>query len=711
MRLTPPWQWLVLSAIFLATASCNREPRPGDSRSAEVPRNVILITVDTLRADTLGFAGHPLVTTPTLDRLALSGRIFDSAHAHCVTTLPSHASMLTGLYPFQHGARHNGGFVLPENVATLATRLHVDGFKTAAFVGAFPLDSRFGLDRGFDVYDDDYTEQTGGGASLFSYAERAGNVVVERAVSWWESQPESRRFLWLHLFDPHAPYAPPEPFRSRFTDNPYLGEVAAVDFFLKPLLDRFLESREEPTLIVFTSDHGESLGEHGEQTHGLFAYEATLAVPLVVWGSGVEIGTDSRQARHIDIAPTILEALGLEALAGSSGRSLLSPAEHHPNVSFFEALSGNLDFGWAPLRGVLKDATKYIELPIPELYDLQADPGETSNLLSRDRDRKGSAGYRSEGSELAQLLPKEATWPPERGEVTATEAARLGSLGYLSGPTLQKHRYSPDDDPKNLVYLDLKVARLAELQTAGELRQAIELSGEILEARPSMGVVYSYLVSFLLQTGEYPEAVRIMRRAQQQQVASRDLERQLGLTLITLGRAQEALQVLTTLAEDPADDEARNLRALALTYLERYDEAASIFEALLAGRGPADGSAEVGIYENLAFLEIRRERYEAARVAAQKALDIDPVRVSSWNNLAVALYNLDRRGEATEAWRHSLSLAPDDYETLLNLGLVEAQSGNREAARVALTRFLEIAPNTAYETKRRQARELLGDLD
>jgi len=202
-----------------------------------------------------------------------------------------------------------------------------------------------------------------------------------------------------------------------------------------------------------------------------------------------------------------------------------------------------------------------------------------------------------------------------------------------------------------------------------------------------------------------------MRRAQQQQVASRDLERQLGLTLITLGRAQEALEVLTALAGDPADSEARNLRALALTYLERYDEAASIFEALLAGSRPADGSTEVGIYENLAFLEIRRERYEAARVAAQKALDIDPARVSSWNNLAVALYNLDQRGEATEAWRHSLSLAPGDYETLLNLGLVEAQSGNREAARVALTRFLEIAPNTAYETKRRQARELLRDLD
>lgn len=694
--LAPPWLLLALPAILLATASCGPEPRSGEKQSAAAPHNVLLITVDTLRADALGFVGHRSVSTPTLDRLAAAGRIFDAAHAHCVTTLPSHASLLTGLYPYQHGVRHNGGYVLPDNASTLATRLREDGFKTAAFVGAFPLDARFGLDRGFDVYDDEYGEQAGG-EGLFSYAERAGDEVVERAMSWWESQSGDRRFLWLHLFDPHAPYDPPEPFKSQFVEDPYLGEVSAVDFFLKPWLDRFLEGREEPTLVVFTSDHGESLGEHGEQTHGLFAYEATLAVPLVLWGPGVETGRDSRQARHIDVAPTILEALGLEALADSFGRSLLAPEEHHPQVSLFEALSGNLDFGWAPLRGVLKDTKKYIELPIPELYDLSADPAESSNLFPAQR---------SAARHLAQALPEEAPWPPERGEVTAAEAAHLSALGYLSGPTNPKKRYLPEDDPKNLVDLDRKVGLLADLQAAGQLQQAIELCREILEARPSMGVVYSYLTNFLLQTGDYLEVVRTIRSAQQHGVASRDLERQLALTLMTLGQAQEALAVLAPLAEDPRNGEARNLRALALTYLGRYAEAAALFDALVT-----EGGATGGVYENLAFLEIRRERYEAARTAARKALETDPGRVSSWNNLAVALYNLGRRAEAIEAWRQSLSLAPDDYDTLLNLGLVEAQSGNRDSARVALRRFLEIAPSAAYEAKRRQARELLRDLD
>ncbi len=700
-------------AIILL-AACRADPPKADP-PAPAALSAILITVDTLRADALGFAGNSRVQTPALDRLAAAGRVFDDAHAHSVTTLPSHASILTGLYPFQHGARHNGGFVLGRDLPTLASTLRDAGFATAAVVGAFPVASRFGLGRGFEIYDDDF----GGGPAageVFSYSERSGSEVVERSLAWWRARAGERRFLWLHLFDPHAPYAPPEPYRSRFAGEPYLGEVSAVDAYLSELLGGFLDGREEPTLIVFTSDHGEALGDHGELTHGLFAYESTLKVPLVVWGPGVEPGVDSRPARHIDLLPTVLEALGVESPIGPDsgalpGRSLFTPADGHPDVSFFEALSANLDYGWAPLRGVLKGGRKYVDLPLPELYDLRQDPAEGDNLFRRQR---------RSGRELADLLPAESLWPPAAGAVSDEERARLRSLGYLGGPTAHKSSYGEADDPKQLVALDAKVQRLAEL-SAREPRRAIELGREILAARPSMGVVYVYLSTLLLRTGDSGQAIEVMRRARRHGVASRDLERQLGLTLITTGRAAEAVEVLEPLigdqtgsdqtgsdqtGGDDAEAEAKSFLALAYTYLGRSEEAESIFRQLLA----AD-PANPRIHENLSFLAITTGRYQDAREHAEGALELDPGLVSSWNNLGVALYNSGLKAQAIDAWRRSLALAPGDADTLLNLGMVEADVGNRDAAREALTRFLDAATGPTYEAKREQALEILKQLD
>ncbi len=691
----------VATATLLAACS---DDRPAAGPPLVVHNNAILITVDTLRADALGFAGNERVETPALDRLAVAGRVFDFAHAHCVTTLPSHASILTGLYPYQHGARHNGGFILSREIPTLATRLRDAGFATAAVVGAYPVASRFGLDQGFEAYDDDFGGTDAAG-EVFRYSERIGREVVERALAWWRQRQGERRFLWFHLFDPHAPYAPPEPFRSRFVDAPYLGEVSAVDSYLAEFLAGFLDGSEESTLIVFTSDHGEALGEHGELTHGLFAYEATLKVPLLLWGAGVEPGRDSRPARHVDLLPTVLEALGQELPADLpgrplAGRSLLAPAAGHPDGSFFEALSANLDYGWAPLRGVLKGGRKYVDLPAPELYDLRRDPGEYDNLLPRRR-RAGRA--------LAEQLPPESAWAPAAREVSAEERARLHSLGYLGGATAKKRSYGPEDDPKHLLALDGKVQRMVELSTS-DLPRAIDLGREILANRPSMGVVYVYLSNLLLETGDPGEAIRVMRRARSEGVASRDLDRQLGLTLITAGRAAEAVEVLEPLAGDldadePGDAEARSFLALALTYLGRYQQAETIFRRLLA-----TDPANPRIHENLSFLAISTGRYEDARDHARQALELAPGLISSWNNLGVALYNLGLKAQAVDAWRRSLELAPGDVDTLLNLGMVEADVGNRDAAREALTRFLEIAPGPAYEAKRHQAREILRQL-
>ena len=293
--------------IAVLTWACGGE-RPSTSR--RVPTDIILITIDTLRADSVGFAGNARVKTPFLDSLAARGVVFRNAHAHNVITLPSHVNILTGLYPFQHGVRENAGFKLDPKHATVATMLRNAGYTTGGFVGAFPLDRRFGLNQGFDQYDDNYGK---GAASLdFIEQERPASAVLDADTRWWRGNENRKRFMWVHLYDPHAPYAPPEPFRREYRDNEYLGEIAYVDSQLQAQLAPILAA-DPNCLVVITADHGEALGDHGERTHGLFAYESTLKIPLVIAGAGIRHRLEDAYVRHIDIVPTILDAVGARA--------------------------------------------------------------------------------------------------------------------------------------------------------------------------------------------------------------------------------------------------------------------------------------------------------------------------------------------------------------------------------------------------------------
>ena len=364
-RITTAAVCAVMALIAWGSIRCNRANPP-----PAVPRNVLLITIDTLRADALGAYGNTRAVTPLIDRLAQGGLRFDNARAHNVVTLPSHANILTGRLPIDHGVRDNSGFRVPANEETLATWLKARGFRTGAFVSAFPLDSRFGLARGFDEYDDRFVDATARPAMLEQ--ERPGTATVAAAARWIASQ-DGKWFCWVHLYEPHFPYAPPPPFDARFASDAYAGEVAAADDALRPLLQPILEAGSStPTLVVLTSDHGESLGDHGEATHGIFAYDATLKVPLIVYYPPLlEPRTIATPAGHVDIAPTILRALGIESFAGLRGRSLIDDPRREPQeVTYFEALSGSLNRGWAPLTGIVANGMKYVDLPVAELYDL-----------------------------------------------------------------------------------------------------------------------------------------------------------------------------------------------------------------------------------------------------------------------------------------------------------------------------------------------------
>lgn len=680
----------ILAATLLSACG---GPETSGSSPTHQGADVVLITIDTLRADSVGFAGNKRVETPALDRLAVAGRVFDDAHAHNVVTLPSHANILTGLYPYQHGVRDNSGFTLPDRVPTLATRLKAAGYSTGAFVAAYPLDARFGLNQGFDVYDDSFPR--GSNPDAFVIAERRGDQVVSAARAWWESQKGNRRFLWVHLYDPHTAYDPPEPFASRYRDNLYLGEVAATDSFLAPLLSPFLEGRESPALVIVTADHGESLGEHGELTHGLFAYEPTLKVPLVVWGPGVAPGRDGRAARHVDIVPTVLSFLGVETPQELPGTSLLAPAVQAN--SYFEALSTSLNRGWAPLRGLLGEGRKFIDLPLPELYDLPKDPKEQKNLFGQER-RAARA--------LRDALPQESVWPPPKGSVSPEEEARLRSLGYSTGSAGAKTAYTAADDPKSLVEVDRKLHQVVDAYSRGHYEEAAGLAREVAAERPDLPEAYEHLSLALRQLGRDGEAIEALQGALGRGLDRESIRRQLGLSLAEAGRSAEAVAVLEPLASSPGTDAATlNALGIALSDAGRHGEAVAVLQRV-TGKYPQDPKG----FENLGIVALRMDQPEQARTQLRHALALNDSLPIAWNTLGVALYRLEGPAPALDAWERSVALDPRQYDALFNIGLVAAQAGRAAQARQALTLFVATAPPARFGPDIQKARQILAQL-
>lgn len=675
----------------------------------------MLITIDTLRADALGFAGNASAETPNLDRLAANGWVFERAHAHSVMTLPSHANLLTGQLPYEHGVRDNSGFVLPEGVPTAAEAFTGAGFRTAAFVAAFPLDARYGLDRGFEVYDDSYPE---GSTRGFAVAERSGAEVVAAASAWWSRYEGDRRFLWVHLYEPHVPYEPPPPFSARFADNPYLGEVAAADDYVGRLLaDIVPVGAGSEALVVVTSDHGEGLGDHGERTHGLFAYETTLAVPLVFWADALDAVRIDAPVRHIDVLPTMLEAAGIDVsvLPGIAGRSLWRAPDAESvgeEATYFEALRPNLQRGWAPLRGVITsrppengeesaELFKYIALPRPELYDLASDPGEVRNLHAARREFAAS---------LAALLPVESEWPPVAGAVTEEERRALESLGYLSssGGTELPRTYGEEDDPKLLVDLDRMIQDFSEAYQGGRLERAEQLARQTIERRPQMGLGYSNLAQVLLDRGRIEGALRVMVEAERRGLASLFLQRQLALTLAEVGRVGDAVRLMERHASS-RDPDTLNVFGLVLAESGQSGRAR---EVLL--RSVEFDERNPRTRQNLALAALHGTDWPLCEQEARAALALDPALPLAWNYLGISLFNQNRAGEAIEAWQRSVELDASDLGVLYNLGSVAARVGRLDLAQPALERFVReaSAPGVRgrYATDLATARALLRSL-
>jgi choline-sulfatase len=621
--------------------------------------SILLITLDTTRADRLGSYGYAGAATPNLDRLARDGVRFERALSPVPLTLPAHASLLTSRQPFSHGVRNNGHFVLPDDVPTLATVLAARGYDTAAFVSSFVLDRQFGLARGFAHYDDGL-DHAASGAPVSLELERRGDRTVAAALRWMSARPAGsppKPFLvWVHLYDAHEPYAPPTPFREQFAASPYDGEIAFQDAQVGRLLDAVGYRTSAAPLVAVAGDHGESLGEHGESTHGLLVYDAALRVPmLIAWPGTLAPSVVSSPVRLVDLAPTLADLASVE-LAGAEGESLRlrlggAPGDETPAV-YAETYFPQFFMQWAPLRAVEAGRWKYIDAPEAELYDLAADPGELTNLASAEPARVTSLKRVLDGM-IGAGAGRVAATP-----LTEDARRRLASLGYLSGGTPERaidHARLPD--PKRMVAVFEELLDGNRALASDRAGDALGIARRVLAKDPGNGFARLLLGRACLATGRNQDAIVAFKAYLELVPGSADAHHWMALAHLRLGdRARALAEEEATLAIDP-----RHTAALALK------------AGLLFSGGRRDEGLDV----------------------LRRAADADPANPTLRIELADLLTDARRFQDAEAEYRRLLAAGSTDARTLLGLGLVLGATGRDEEALAAFNQAVDAEPQHA----------------
>lgn len=573
---------LAIALGILAYFLLIRPGRSGIKLPAAPSDNILLITLDTTRADHLGCYGYPQAKTPHLDGLAREGVRFSRVYCPAPLTLPSHCSIMSGLYPVAHGVRNNG-HNLPQGIRTLAEIMKGQGYSTSAFVSSFSVDSRFGIGRGFDVYDDTFQSQL---PLKSQNAERRAGETFARFSLWLENNWQKKFFAWVHYFDPHLPYDPPSPYGEEFSGHPYDGEIAYMDQYVGALLERLKEKGIlDKTIIIVAGDHGEGLGDKVETGHGLFLYEETLRVPLIFYNPRIFPRSQviESETRLVDVAPTILEMIGLKGEAtGMQGRSLIDWIKGKTRSDLdglVETVYPRENFGWSELVGLVSGPWKFIQAPRPELYDLKNDPGERINVYGSSAEKAG---------ELKKILEREilrlsSSSAGIGGNVPARaeDLEKLKSLGYLNFAPAKPGSSLPD--PKDKISSLRLIQQAQAFEFEEKYLEAERIYRQLLEDMPDSPASYVNLAIAQARQNRFDQAIATLDLGIARIPDSEILLVRLGHTYLVTGRVQEALATMEkVLVLNPQNVDALTVCAGALEATGRKDEARAYYDRALA---------------------------------------------------------------------------------------------------------------------------------
>jgi arylsulfatase A-like enzyme/Flp pilus assembly protein TadD len=643
--------------------------------------NVILITVDTLRADKIGCYGNGNVATPTMDAFAAQGIRYERAISQTPLTLPSHTTIMTGTLPIFHGVRDNGGFVVPAELVTMAEAFKTKGYDTAAFVAAYVLDSKWGLNQGFDTYFDKFDLSRFEKISL-GEVQRPANEVIDEALGWIDKKKDGKFFAWIHLYDPHTPYAPPEPFKSQYAQNPYLGEISYTDTQLARLWD-FLDRNglRDNLFLIFTSDHGESLGEHEETTHGFFVYQAALHVPLIIATPFPELRgrISSETVGLVDVMPTVCEMAGIPIPAEVQGRSLVPsffvPGAAADRLAYSETFYPRYHYGWSDLRSVQDGRFKLILAPVPELYDLDRDPGEEKNLVYLEKkvfeDLSARAGVLMEeaGRNALEVDLQNVD------EETREKLAALGYVGsFMDSAKLQGKKLA---NPRDKIGVFNELSKARESGLGGDSEEAIRTIQAIIAEDPAITDAHFGLGNVLYKARRFEEAVESFKKAI-------DLKPDDSFAVIiiancyqAMGRFDEAEKyVLDYMAKGFDDSQLFFLLGTLMVNHKEPEKAVPYFEKCLAGN-PRSASAHNG----LAAIYLNRSADgDLARAEGHlsAASAINPTLQSLRYNIAQLREKQNRLAEAADLYLQEIADSPKSFKALFNLSRVYRLMGREE---------------------------------
>jgi arylsulfatase A-like enzyme/cytochrome c-type biogenesis protein CcmH/NrfG len=640
-----------LCLLLLAASAFAQKPAASAPKKPQLP-NVVLITIDTLRADHLGSYGYRGARTPNLDALAAAGVRFQSAYTPVPITLPAHAALLTGTYPTKNGMHDFSANKLGAGEVSLATVLRGAGYRTGAVVGSAVLDSRFGMNQGFDFYYDHFDFNRLLETNLDAM-ERPGNEVMDQALAWLGKNGAHRFFLWVHLYDPHYPYRPPAPYGEQFKANPYDGEIAFADVQVGRLV-KSLQSKGlyGNTLVVVAGDHGEGLGEHDEKTHGFFIYNSTLHVPLIVKlpaRGGVKPRVVADDVSLVDVMPTVLELLALDAPAGVQGKSrvalLQGKAPEEPSELYSETFLPRLHFNWSELRGLQAGGYHFIDAPKPELYDLKNDPRELNNLFAA----KKAVSEELRGKLTATI--RRNTPERETAEKTGLDPAlaeRLKSLGYaaFSGGSAPAAAGAKLPDPKDRIAVYERISEAIEDSQQGRFAASAEKLRATL-ATESDSVPVHYLLGIdYFRLKDFPAAVRQFRRVL-------ELSPDYALALFYLG--------------------------LSYAYAGETDQAITALQRTLA----LDATNFSAAF-NLGVAYMQKQQSAEAMAAFQRSVEINPDYAQGHRALGEMLLYQGRVDEALAALRKAAALAPEQAAVHASLAKALAAKGLHQEAQAEM---------------------------